>query len=83
MVINLVDLKEAMRKVIDKLDHKNLDLDVVGFNKISTTENLAVFFWNSLVADAKIPQELLYEVKISETDKNQVTYRGDQLISMN
>lgn len=66
-----------MDKVIMKqLDHKNLDKDVMYFkNNVSTTENLAVFIWDSLKA-IMIHPELLYEVKIHETDKNSVRYRG-------
>lgn len=41
----------------------------------STTENLAVFVWNSLKDHLPDP-DLLYEVKIEETEKNSVVYRG-------
>jgi 6-pyruvoyltetrahydropterin/6-carboxytetrahydropterin synthase len=41
----------------------------------STTENLAVYIWANL--KLKMPKpELLFEVKIYETDKNSVIYRG-------
>jgi len=42
---------------------------------ITTTENLAVFVWNSLYRLLPHP-EMLYEVKIKETDKNTVIFRG-------
>ncbi|KAL4648155.1 6-pyruvoyl tetrahydrobiopterin synthase isoform X2 [Arapaima gigas] len=62
--------------VMMPLDHKNLDKDVPYFeNLVSTTENLAIFIWNSLAA--LLPPNLLYEIKIHETDKNIVTYRGE------
>lgn len=41
----------------------------------STTENVAVFIWQNLKKRMSRP-ELLYEVKILETDKNSVIYRG-------
>lgn len=41
----------------------------------STTENVAVFIWQNLTRRMHRP-DLLYEVKIHETDKNSVTYRG-------
>ncbi|CAH8840216.1 unnamed protein product [Trichobilharzia szidati] len=44
-------------------------------NIVSTTENLAVFIWSQLV-DA-IPNKLLYKVKVWETEKNIVTYKGE------
>ncbi|XP_055907158.1 6-pyruvoyl tetrahydrobiopterin synthase [Eupeodes corollae] len=77
MVMNITDLKFAMDDVIFKhLDHKNLDKDVEFFENIpSTTENVAVYIWDNLRQKLKKP-ELLYEVKIYETDKNSVIYRG-------
>ncbi len=41
----------------------------------STTENLSVFIWNSMVK--LLPPDRLYEIKIYETDKNIVVYRGE------
>ncbi|MBN3325028.1 PTPS synthase, partial [Atractosteus spatula] len=77
MVMNLTDLKHYIEEAVMKpLDHKNLDKDVPYFaNVVSTTENLAVFIWDSLVK--LLPQNALYEVKIHETDKNIVVYRGE------
>ncbi|XP_050979554.1 6-pyruvoyl tetrahydrobiopterin synthase [Labeo rohita] len=77
MVMNLTDLKEYIEEAIMKpLDHKNLDLDVPYFaDVVSTTENLAVFIWDSMVK--LLPPDSLYEIKIYETDKNIVVYRGE------
>eukprot|EP01116_Phalansterium_solitarium_P009106 TRINITY_DN23131_c0_g1_i1.p3 TRINITY_DN23131_c0_g1~~TRINITY_DN23131_c0_g1_i1.p3 ORF type:complete len:137 (+),score=7.14 TRINITY_DN23131_c0_g1_i1:28-438(+) len=76
MVINLADLKEFIRTaVLDRLDHRCIDLDVPEFaGVVSTTENVAIFIWNSL--KPLVPQ--LHEVKIFETDKNIVVFRGGQ-----
>lgn len=41
----------------------------------STTENLAVFIWDNMKKVMPRP-DFLYEVKILETDKNIVIYRG-------
>lgn len=58
------------------LDHKNIDMDVPYFRTTpSTAENIAVFIWDSMVKILAKPQ-LLYEVKLYETDKNFVTYQG-------
>lgn len=63
--------------IMDPLDHKNLDKDVPYFkNVVSTTENVVVYVWNNLKKLLEDPS-LLYEVKIYETDKNVVTYRGE------
>ncbi|XP_026096634.1 6-pyruvoyl tetrahydrobiopterin synthase-like [Carassius auratus] len=77
MVMNLTDLKEFIEVAIMKpLDHKNLDLDVPYFaDVVSTTENLSVFIWDSL--EKLLPPDSLHEIKIYETDKNIVVYRGD------
>lgn len=78
MVMNLADLKSFIsRTVMDVLDHKNIDKDVPYFNNVvSTTENLAVFVWNQLSPLITGPCQL-FEVKIYETDKNIMVYRGE------
>ena len=42
----------------------------------STTENVAVFIWDSMVK--RLPPGILYEIKVHETDKNIIFYRGEQ-----
>lgn len=79
MVENLNELKRAIDvAVMNVLDHKNIDKDVSYFqNVVSTTENVAVFIWNSLKTHLQKPS-LLYEVKIHETNKNIIIYRGEE-----
>ncbi|XP_033107551.1 uncharacterized protein LOC117109354 [Anneissia japonica] len=78
MVINLVDLKNIMQKAImEPLDHRNLDVEVAFFKtRVSTTENVSIFIWNQMLAHLPHP-EILHEVKIFETDKNIVSYKGE------
>nr|CAD7452278.1 unnamed protein product [Timema tahoe] len=78
MVMNIHDLKQYMNAAImDTMDHKNLDKDVPYFeNVVSTTENVCVFIWNNLKTLLPNPDSL-FEVKIHETEKNIVKYRGD------
>lgn len=78
MVMNITDLKDTIEKsVMEPMDHKHLDKDVPYFaDKVSTTENVAIFIWKSLIELLPNPN-LLYEVKIHETDKNIVIYRGE------
>jgi len=77
MVMNLTDLKEVIKKkVLDVVDHRNLDLDVDYFREgriPSTTENLSIFIWNELHSNLG---SLLFEVRIHETENNVVFYRG-------
>ena len=54
MLVNLKDLSKIMKEeIIDKVDHKNLNLDVPFLEGIiTTTENVTIKFWEIL--DAKI-----------------------------
>jgi 6-pyruvoyltetrahydropterin/6-carboxytetrahydropterin synthase len=76
-VIDLKKLKEIVgREIIDKVDHKHLNLDV-GFMKgiIPTAENIAMAFWKVLVP--KISEGTLYSIRLHETENNVVEYRGE------
>ena len=77
MVIDLAKLKEIMReRVIDRVDHRNLNEDVDFLHGIiPTAENLARAFWRQLAP--AIHQGTLYEVALQETEKNSVVYRGE------
>lgn len=77
MVIDLKTLKEIVtREVIDKVDHKHLNYDVDFMSGIvPTAENIVIVFWN-LLKD-KIPNGELYELKLYETPRNLVVYRGE------
>jgi 6-pyruvoyltetrahydropterin/6-carboxytetrahydropterin synthase len=78
----VVDLKLlsdlVQRNIIEKLDHKNLNLDVDFMkDKITSTENLCVSIWN--IIDPLIKNELnctLHCVKLYETENNFVEYYG-------
>lgn len=75
-VYNLANLKNEMKTVLDEVDHKNLDKDIIYFkNNVSTTENLIVYLWNELKSRLGNPK-LLYKMILHETEKNSVTYRG-------
>jgi 6-pyruvoyltetrahydropterin/6-carboxytetrahydropterin synthase len=77
MVIDLKLLKDVVRRrVIDCVDHTNLNEDV-DFLKgvIPTAENLARAFWQQLAP--AITEGTLYEVLLQETEKNSVVYRGE------
>lgn len=77
----VVDLKEVSKiikqKVIDKLDHKNINLEV-DFMKgvIVSTENLAIAVWKELEDAIRVMGTELHCVKIQETENNLVEYFG-------
>lgn len=78
MIFNASELKEIIKKhVLQHVDHRNLDLDVDFFKQnASTTENLAVYIWNQLKDN--IPNNLLYQIKIHETENNVAIYQGEE-----
>ncbi|MDO8550769.1 MAG: 6-carboxytetrahydropterin synthase [Ignavibacteria bacterium] len=76
-LIDLKVLKEVIRKnVIEKVDHKNLNLET-DFMKgiIASAENITTAIWNVLVN--KIPSGKLYSVKLYETENNYFEYKGE------
>lgn len=77
MVINLKELSKLIQeKVIDKLDHRNLNTDVAFLkNKMPSIENLAKTIWKELFDEIKGAQ--LHSIKICETENNFVEYLGE------
>lgn len=80
LVVNLRDLSRVIKeKIIDKIDHKNINLEV-DFMKgiIASTENLAIHIWNELAPAVAELGVSLYCIKIVETENNYVEYFGDK-----
>lgn len=77
-VANLSDVSAVMKeKVISKLDHKNINLDVDFMKgKPATTETLAVEIWNQVESPIRTLGCELHCVKIQETENNYVEYFG-------
>jgi 6-pyruvoyltetrahydropterin/6-carboxytetrahydropterin synthase len=77
-VMNINILKQViLDKVINKIDHKNINLDVDFMRgKIATTENLAVAIWNELKPSIDNEGAQLHSVKIEETENNFIEYYG-------
>lgn len=66
-------------RVIDHLDHKNIDLDVPFMKgRYSSTENLALAIWEQLEAPIRALGVTLRTVKLEETENNTVEYHGEQ-----
>ena len=66
-------------RVIDRLDHKNIDLDVDFMNgRYSSTENLAVAIWEQLEEPVKALGVNLRTIKLEETENNYVEYHGER-----
>jgi 6-pyruvoyltetrahydropterin/6-carboxytetrahydropterin synthase len=77
-VMNINILKQIINvRVIEKVDHKNLNQDVEFMSgKITTTENLAVAIWNELKPDIERKGVKLHCIKIEETENNSIEYYG-------
>ena len=77
-VVNLKDLAKIVKeKAIDKLDHKNLNLDVDFMKgKMASTEVLAIAIWNELESGITELGATLHSIKVHETENNFVEYFG-------
>jgi 6-pyruvoyltetrahydropterin/6-carboxytetrahydropterin synthase len=77
-VMNINILKEIiLEKVISKIDHKNINLEVDFMNgKIATTENMAVAIWNELKPSIEKAGAYMHCIKIEETENNSIEYYG-------
>ncbi len=76
-VIDMKTLKAIVEKnIIEKFDHRNLNLDVEEFKDLNpTAENIAVTIWNIL--RMKIESKFELEVVLYETERNFVEYSGE------
>ncbi len=77
--VNLKDLSLIIRKhITDKLDHKNLNLDVDFMKGIMpSTENVAIAIWKELLPHVNNLDCKLHCVKLFETENNYVEYFGE------
>lgn len=75
-VIDLKYLSELINEcVIERFDHKNLNLDCPEFTHlIPTAENIAKVIWQLLRKDLDLKFQL--EIRLWETKKNSVWYNG-------
>lgn len=77
MVINLTDLDRMIKEnVVEVLDHKFINVDIPEFEKkIPTTENLALFIWDSLAKAIKGCS--LHRVRLFEAPDLYAEYYGE------
>lgn len=77
-LVDLKWLKDVINTyVVDKIDHKNLNLDVDFMkDKLASTENLAIAIWQELLAPITESGAQLHSIKIYETENNFVEYLG-------
>ncbi len=77
-VIDLKFLSKLIKeRVIDKLDHKNINMDVDFMkDKMASTEILTIAIWEQLEAEINAKGCYLHCVKLYETENNFVEYFG-------
>ena len=73
-VMDIKELKSIINaEVIERYDHKNLNLDVEDFKTLNpTAENIAAVIYNRL--RVKIKEENKLKIKLYETERNIVEY---------
>jgi 6-pyruvoyltetrahydropterin/6-carboxytetrahydropterin synthase len=78
-VMDLKILSRIMKeRVINKLDHRNLNLDVDFLkDKITTTENILLSIWQQLEEPIKRTGCQLHKIKLIETENNYAEYYGE------
>lgn len=78
-IIDLKILSSIIKEnILEKLDHKNLNLDVPFMKGIMpSTENLAVGIWNEIKEKIEVHGCTLYSIRLHETENNSAEYFGD------
>ena len=78
-LVNLKTLGTLIKsRVIVKLDHKNINLEVDFMkDKLASTENLAVGIWIELESSVSELGAELHCVKVVESENNYVEYKGE------
>ncbi|MCF8233034.1 MAG: 6-carboxytetrahydropterin synthase, partial [Bacteroidales bacterium] len=77
-LVNLKQLSHLLKeKVVDKLDHKNMNTEVDFMQgRFASTESLAIAIWEQIKQPIKEMGAELHCIKISETENNFVEYYG-------
>ena len=81
MIINLKALTDIIKEeILDKVDHKNLNIDVPFLKGIiTTTENVTIKFWE--VLESRLKEENiceLHRIRLYETPRNFIDYYGEK-----
>ena len=73
-VIDLKFLSETIKEnILEKLDHKNLNMDVAEFAELNpTVENIAIVIYNIL--RNKVDEKLDMQIRLYETERNYAEY---------
>jgi 6-pyruvoyltetrahydropterin/6-carboxytetrahydropterin synthase len=78
-VVNLKTLSRIIQDtVIEKVDHKNLNLEVDFMKgRLASTENIATAIWEQLAPRVRKLGVELHSIRLEETENNSVEYFGN------
>lgn len=77
-VMDLKELKKIVNEnVVDLVDHKYLNELEIFKGLIPTTETMAMVFWKILERKISLPNARLFSIKLFETEKNFVEFKGE------
>lgn len=76
-LMDLAILKRIIKeKIVDYLDHRNLNLDIPEFFDVNpTAENISIIIWKRLRPE--ISDEIDLQIKLYETERNFVEFPPD------
>jgi 6-pyruvoyltetrahydropterin/6-carboxytetrahydropterin synthase len=79
LVIHLRHVSKLIdEKILKKVDHKNLNLEVDFLTgKVPTSENVAIGIWNELAADIRKFGGILHCVRLEQSENNIIEYYGE------
>ncbi len=77
MGIDFKSLKQVVNRVVDDLDHRDLNEHPTFKEKNPSSEHIAMHIFTELKNDLQTDRYSLYSVTVRETDSSGVTYYGD------
>jgi len=77
MGIDFRTVKETVKKVMDDLDHCDLNNHPAFLDKNPSSENLALYIFEQLRPELNSPRYQVDSVTVGETESTGVTYRAD------
>ena len=83
MIIHLRHVSKLIDdKILKKVDHKNLNLEVEFLaGKVPTSENVAIGIWNELADGIKKLGGMLHCVRLEQSENNIIEYFGEQSVN--
>jgi 6-pyruvoyltetrahydropterin/6-carboxytetrahydropterin synthase len=79
LIIHLRHVSKLIdEKILQKVDHKNLNLEVDFLSgKVPTSENIAAGIWHELVGEIAAMGAQLHCIRLEQSENNIIEYYGD------